>query len=96
MLKPRPCPGALFKSSVRYSKASAEQIKLIIIQLWITLIQLEQGTGKLCDISLLEHWECSETNANFKFTTTKKKLKMRLNSRRISMIEGSEQMQGGF
>jgi len=62
----------------------------------ITLIHLGQGTGKLCDISLLEHWECSETNANFKFATTTTKLKMRLNRRRISMIEDSEKMQGGF
>ena len=38
----------------------------------------------------LKHWECSETNANFKFATTTKKLKMRLNRRRIGMIEGSE------
>ena len=38
----------------------------------------------------LKHWECSETNANFKFATTTKKLKMRLIRRRIGMIEGSE------
>lgn len=45
---------------------------------------------------LLKHRECSETNAKFKFATTTKKIEIRLNRRRISMIEGSEKMQGGF